>query len=347
MRGLLGNLYRLCVPNVVVIGGDGRKFPDGALFDRVLVDAPCSGEGTVRRRAAGELPNQSKRFRSYVAASQRALLDRAVRLTRPGGTILYVTCTFAPEENEDVVSGALASGLVDLEALSLTVPHAPGLTAFDGARYDARLEGAARIYPQHLDSGGLFLAKLRRLGGDAPAGRESWSPAPSAFPGDARGEFEARRVTHEAVDDVLTRHAIAPEALSAVGWTLRGDTIWMHTCGEWPVEAWPPDGWRVVSMGLRAIELDTRGYPRATNELLRFASHAVGAALDLDAQRLVGILDGVPEPSAAGVRPGAVALRHAGEVVGRGAYTREGLVSHIPKARARELARSLRESGEV
>jgi hypothetical protein len=115
----------------------------------------------------------------------------------------------------------------------------------------------------------------------------------------------------------------------------------MHTCGEWPVEAWRPNGWRVVSVGVRAIEIDTRGRARATNEFLRYASGAVGAAVDLDAERLIDLLGGATQPLGAHAQPGAVALRHAGEIVGRGLHTREGLVSHVPKARAQDLARAL------
>ncbi|NIP56747.1 MAG: RNA methyltransferase, partial [Gemmatimonadetes bacterium] len=143
--------------------------PEGALFDRVLVDAPCTGEGTLRRRG-GRPPEPSDSFVAHLGRVQRALLEKAVRLTRPGGTVLYVTCTFAPEENEAVVSDILRSHPVELEPLELPVPHARGLARFGDARFDPRLEGAARIYPHHLDSGGLFLAKLRKLDeGDAGA----------------------------------------------------------------------------------------------------------------------------------------------------------------------------------
>ncbi|MGY8779199.1 MAG: RsmB/NOP family class I SAM-dependent RNA methyltransferase, partial [Longimicrobiales bacterium] len=70
IRGLLGNVYRLGHPNILVVAGDGREFPEGALFDHVLLDAPCSGEGTLRR-SGGQAPNQSSSFLGYVTAAQR------------------------------------------------------------------------------------------------------------------------------------------------------------------------------------------------------------------------------------------------------------------------------------
>jgi len=341
MRALLGNLYRLCVSNVLVVAGDGRAFPMGASFDRVLVDAPCSGEGTLRRRA-GEVPDQSKRFLTYVTRAQRGLLDRAVSLVRPGGTILYVTCTFAPEENEAIVSDLLARAPVDLEPLSPGVPHAPGLTAFEGVRFDTRLEGAVRIYPYHLDSGGLFMAKLRRLEGDGPSGAQGWSTIPHAFPGEGREEADAARRIAESVEAVRVRYDVDPRFLDACRWVLRGDTIWTHRLGTWPLGAWEEGSWRAVSVGLRAIEIDTSGRARPTNDFLRFAAGAVRAgAVDLERERLLRLLSGETDTAGSPERLGPVALRHAGEVVGRGAYGRAGLQSEIPKARAADLARAL------
>ncbi|MSR20127.1 MAG: RNA methyltransferase [Gemmatimonadetes bacterium] len=349
IRGLLGNVYRLCVPNVLVVAGDGRAFPEGALFDRVLVDAPCSGEGTIRRRS-GDAQDHSKKFRASVAHTQRALLEKAIRLTRPGGTLLYVTCTFAPEENEAVVSAVLERLPVEIEPLDLAVPHARGLTSFEGAVYHPSMVGAARIYPHHLDSGGLFMAKLRRLEGDAPVvGRDAgWSPMSRAFPDDGRTEDEADRLVSDAVATVLSRHGIAPETFEGYDWTVRADTLWLHSRGEWPLPAWEPGRWRAISVGLRAIELDTSGRPRATNDLLRFASAAVrSAVVDVTEERLLRLLSGEAEPVDEATPYGPTALRLDGEVVGRGACKVAGLFSEVPKSRAVDLTRALTRSENV
>ncbi|HIF06012.1 MAG TPA: RsmB/NOP family class I SAM-dependent RNA methyltransferase, partial [Gemmatimonadetes bacterium] len=167
IRALLGNMYRTAHPNVLVVAGDGRSLPDGALFDRVLVDAPCSAEGTLRRKG-GIVRGQTAKFRRQIPRRQESLLRRGIALTRPGGTVLYSTCTFAPEENEAVVDRVLRDAPVVLEPITIDAPHSPGLTSFEGRTYDPSLEGACRIYPHHFDSGGLFLASLRRTdGGEA------------------------------------------------------------------------------------------------------------------------------------------------------------------------------------
>ncbi|MFQ5538529.1 MAG: RNA methyltransferase [Gemmatimonadota bacterium] len=373
IRGLLGNAYRLGYTNLVVTAGDGREFPRGALFDRVMVDAPCSGEGTLRRRG-GRAPNQSPSFLGYVTRAQEGLLRRAVELTRPGGTILYVTCTFAPEENEAVVDRVLREGLVDLDPLNLPVSHAPGVTAWEGRTFDARLEGAARIYPHHLDSGGLFLARLKKPGGGeaAPAtvagndaarpgavGRDAgaarggslaaaaWTPVPAVFPGEAAGEEEARELIARAGEKLVEDFGVDPHRLEGMGWVLRGGRLWVHTVDAWPLEAWEPGDWRPISVGFRAMDFDTRGRPRPTNDLLRRLDADIrSGVVELDDAELERLVGGEMLPSRDAPR-GLVAFRWKDVVLGRGVSTAEGIRSEIPKARAADLARLLRRQAEA
>jgi len=351
IRGLLGNIYRLGHTNVLVVAGDARRFPDGALFDRVLVDAPCSGEGTLRRRG-GRPPRQSRSFLGFVTSAQRRLLERAIALTRPGGSILYVTCTFAPEENEAVVHDALVRLPVELEPLALPVPHAPGLTRFESERYDARLEGAARIYPHHLDSGGLFLAKLRRLDdGDGrsagPGAHEAtpnetgrgWSAVPVAFPNESV-TAEAERAVEIGLSEMRERFGMSHDP-SALGWTVRGGRVWMHTLAEWPLQAWAANGWRAISVGVRALEFDSRGRPRPTNDFLRWLGEGVTRrAIDLERAELDALVRRKAVPAPIEER-GPIVLRYDDAVIGRGAVTVDGLKSEIPKARAADLRRCL------
>ena len=341
IRGLLGNVYRLGHPNIFVVAADGRDFPEGPLFDRVLLDVPCSGEGTLRR-SGGQAPNQSASFVAYVTQVQRALVEKAVRLTRPGGTILYVTCTFAPEENEAVVSDALQRLPLELEPLDLPVPCAPGLTSFEGVQYDQRLEGAARIYPQHLDSGGLFLAKLRRVDdGDSSFQRsDSWSPVPEVFPGDELLLSDAEDRLRDGIADLVERFGVG-DALDGVRFTFRGGRAWLHTLAEWPLDAWSPGKWRPISIGFRAIDFDTQGRPRPTNDLLRWLSgHLSHRVIDVDPDSLARLFSRDAVETSHADR-GPVALRFDGDVIGRGAVTVDGLKSEIPKARAADLSRIL------
>ena len=345
IRGLLGNVCRLGHTNVMVVAADGLDFPEEAGFDRVLVDAPCSGEGTLRRRA-GRAPRRSRSFGDYVRRVQEGLLRKAIHVARPGGTVLYVTCTFAPEENEAVVSAVLEDEPVRLEPLELPVPHAPGLTAFEELRFDARLEGAARIYPHHFDSGGLFLAKLVRLdGASRPAAAEPpWRPVPSTFPGGSNTKADAEDTWTGALEALRERFGITTDDLSALDAILRGGRVWLHSMGEWPLEAWGPGRWRSISVGFRAVEFDSRGRARPTNHLLTWASSFVRAGtVDVERGELLSLLAG--ERIVAEEPPGPTTLRYRGEVIGRAHSDGEGLVSEIPKARAADLGRVVGATG--
>ena len=144
---LLAALLRSAGSVVPVVALDAtRGFPFGAVFDRVLLDAPCSGLGTLRRdpdlkwtRTAGDLVE--------LVRIERAMLSRAAEVVLPGGRLIYATCSSEPEENLDVVRGFLdddrrfslepvsgvAPELVAADGCLTTTPPAHGLDAFFAA----------------------------------------------------------------------------------------------------------------------------------------------------------------------------------------------------------------------
>lgn len=333
IRALLGNIYRLGTPNVVVLSGDGREFPTGATFDRVLVDVPCSAQGTARKKG-GTLPARSRGFMNKITRAQEKLLRKAIEVTRPGGVVLYVTCTFGPEENEAVLSRVLADSAVDVERLELDLPHARGITEWQGESFDPRMVDAIRIYPHHLDSGGLFLCRLRKRG---EAEVEGWTEVPELYPGDPADPPVADDVA--ATMSVLDNHyGVAAESLDTFRWMRRGSNLWLHRVDQWPVDAWEPGGhWRTVALGLRAVDLRGDGPPRPTNDLLQWLNQRVRLnRFDMGPEGWRGLLDGrlttVP-----GIERGhlALGLELAGQshVVGWG-FVRDGrLKDHIPRGR--------------
>jgi NOL1/NOP2/sun family putative RNA methylase len=157
---LRSNCERLGAVNVAITRYDGRRFPDtlDPLFHRVLVDAPCSSEGRARRDP--DLLSRCSSKRSLdIQVLQTGLLRRAIKITRPGGVIVYSTCTYAPEENELVVQKVLDE--VRLEQFSLPgLRKSPGITEWEGEELDEDLKRSARYYPHQNDTGGFFVAKL-------------------------------------------------------------------------------------------------------------------------------------------------------------------------------------------
>jgi 16S rRNA C967 or C1407 C5-methylase (RsmB/RsmF family) len=129
----------------------------------VLVDAPCSAEGTIRKSAQA-LEQWSTAAFARFATIQRGLLQAGYRCLKPGGRLVYSTCTLAPEENEGAVNWLLAreSGAEVLDwDLPGLVTHR-GLTEWQGERYDGAVARTRRILPQDNDTEAFFVALIRK-----------------------------------------------------------------------------------------------------------------------------------------------------------------------------------------
>jgi len=167
LSALRSNAERLGVTNLAVTREDAqvhslKPFGDEP-YDRALVDAPCSCEGTIRKNPDALEDWSLDRIRG-VAGVQKGILQRAVQATRAGGTVVYSTCTFAPEENEAVLDHVLAAEPCRLVDFDLPLTHGDGITTWEGEQFDDSVALAKRIYPHHDDTGGFFCAKLEVAG---------------------------------------------------------------------------------------------------------------------------------------------------------------------------------------
>jgi len=167
LSALRSNTERLGVTNVAVTNEDARNHSlkpfGGEPYDKVLVDVPCSCEGTIRKNP-DTLEEWSLGHVTGIADVQKAILERAIQTTREGGTVVYSTCTFAPEENEAVLDYALESEDCRLVEFELPLTYRDGVTEWEDEVFDPQVERAKRIYPHHNDTGGFFVAKLEVLG---------------------------------------------------------------------------------------------------------------------------------------------------------------------------------------
>jgi NOL1/NOP2/sun family putative RNA methylase len=178
------NVERWGAGNVVITNETPERLADhfGAFFDRVLVDAPCSGEGMFRKDM-GARRDWSPEMVAGCAVRQRNILRVAAKLIRPGGYLLYSTCTFAPEEDEAVVNGLLngqtdknGSGKFEVVELPQMDGFAPGRPDWVDANNKQAagmekqetkskregLRGAVRLFPHRVNGDGHFVCLLRR-----------------------------------------------------------------------------------------------------------------------------------------------------------------------------------------
>lgn len=183
-RILLSNLERMGVPNVVV----SSVYPDvlaerlSGYFDRVLVDAPCSGEGMFRKHPEA-INEWSAEHVHACAVRQLSVLNSASRCVRGGGVLVYSTCTFSAEENEGVITEFLKQN-PDFEIEDI---HC-------GFGRKTGIEGAIRITP--LEGGeGHFVVRMRKTSDDSPAVGE--------YPYQKPKGKEALRQAENLLDDIF------------------------------------------------------------------------------------------------------------------------------------------------
>lgn len=269
---------RLGIVNVTAVTHDAGNLPKSmGLFDKVLADVPCTCEGTCRKD-----PHIINRVddsaHERMARRQKAILSKAVQLCRPGGRIVYATCTFAPEENEGVVDAILKESNGRVRLIPAQIPgfeFAPGVTEWQGQTFDPSLSLARRAWPQQNDTGGFFMALLERLPDDGVeetyGGEET---AVALYP-----DLEQRQPW---LDLVTTHFGMPPEVFAEYAilrWSKRG--IWIINADNRPVQTPKPD-----SVGMAFIR-DKGKYPKLTTaSSLLFGQHATKNLIDLDTEQL-------------------------------------------------------------
>ena len=155
------NTQRMGLTNVVITLMKGEWFK-GMQFDRILVDAPCTGTGTIRK-SLKTLRMWNPNMVSRLSAVQKKLITNAFNNLKSGGIMVYSTCTLEPEEDEEVVDYLLQNNKeAVLEDIDLNIKRSKPVLEFDGKKYDASIKKCLRIWPQDNDTEGFFVAKIRK-----------------------------------------------------------------------------------------------------------------------------------------------------------------------------------------
>ncbi|EPM3636636.1 ribosomal RNA small subunit methyltransferase F [Enterobacter roggenkampii] len=260
VKVLHANISRCGIHNVALTHFDGRVFgaalPEA--FDAILLDAPCSGEGVVRKDPDA-LKNWSVESNLEIAATQRELIESAFHALRPGGTLVYSTCTLNRDENEDVCLWLKAQYPDAVEFLPLN-------DLFVSAQEAITPEGFLHVFPQIYDCEGFFVARLRKTQAVAPL------PAPKF----KVGNFPfAPLKGRDAAQLVAAAEKIGLVWDESLHLWIRDKEVWLF-----PAEIEPLIGKvRFSRIGIRLAEVHNKGYRWQHEAVIALAGHENAFAL--------------------------------------------------------------------
>lgn len=175
IKALVFNLDKMNFLNCGIVNQRGEllsKYYD-SYFDKILVDAPCSGLGIIQKKTEINKWWSIERVNSLVEI-QNKLLVSAIKMLKVEGEMVYSTCSLTPEENELIINRILEKYPVDVEDVNVPLQNHKGLTEYQSKSLDKRLSKAIRIFPWDVDSDGFFLIKLKKIGETKPLDRFKW-----------------------------------------------------------------------------------------------------------------------------------------------------------------------------
>ena len=309
-KALAGNLERMGAGAALVVNALpdrlARQWPEA--FDAILTDAPCSGEGMFRRE-----PDARAEWKPAAPAGcarrQAEILDRAAEMLKPGGRLVYSTCTFNRQENEDTIA-AFLDRHPDFHPEDFALP---GLGMSEG--------GMLRIFPHRVRGDGHFAARLRKAG---EPGRRRPAPRPKPNP-------DIPRLVAMLERDVCA----LPEWLKDMRLQLNGDRLLAV-----PEAAPDTSGIRVVSPGLYLLRAG-RSHVEPEHALAMATDPACAHRVEaLDDAHAAAWLAGEAVPS--DLKGGWALATWRGMPLGWGKVSDGVMKNHLPKG----LRRSLREPAE-
>ena len=333
---LSSNIERMGIKNALVTNEAPDKLAPhfNQFFDRIFVDAPCSGEGMFRKEEAA-LTGWSKEHLHVCAERQLDILNSAAKMLKPDGRIIYSTCTFAPEENECVIAKFLLAHpdfkIVDPEIHIDGFANGNPLWAKDFSDIDNTPDGiekCVRLFPHRADAEGHFAAVLERCGGESftpeikKDRQKSKKNAPKSAPIKWEKAFED--FARSFLTSEFTRSLLS---LSAVTF---GENVYLLPS---PLTL---DGLRVLRAGLHLGEIKGERFIPSHALALAMTSKDAKSVCELSITDAVAYIKGESIP-ASGLSKGWVLLTFEGVSLGLGKVSDGIIKNHYPKGLRRNI----------
>ncbi|MDN4504205.1 16S rRNA (cytosine(1407)-C(5))-methyltransferase RsmF [Alteromonadaceae bacterium BrNp21-10] len=279
LRYLAANIQRCGVSNTATSHFDGCIFGGWTpeTFDAILLDAPCSGEGTIRKDPDA-LKNWSLESINDIADTQSRLLSSAFAALKSGGTMVYSTCTLNPLENQQAILALLQQFPEALEIIPLN-------DLFVGAEQSVSAEGFLHVWPQIFDSEGFFVAKLRKR-----------CSVETKYVGSIRKNFPYAPPSKKDLAE------LSNYLLEQFGYSLNNEQqVYQRNEQYWlfPVLSKPLlDKIRFERIGIKLAEQHRKGFRLAHDAFIVLGSEFTKHRIELDQQQLIQYYQGrdIPWP---------------------------------------------------
>ncbi|WP_261817383.1 16S rRNA (cytosine(1407)-C(5))-methyltransferase RsmF [Vibrio gallicus] len=314
---LFGNLMRCGVGNMALTNFDARVF-GGWLpetFDAILLDAPCSGEGSLRKDADA-MKNWSLESVTDISNTQQDLIESAFHALKPGGTLVYSTCTLNTQENQGVVSHLLDTFDDAIESIPLD-----GL--FEGVEHSLTEQGHIHVYPQVYDCEGFFIAKFRKVDSVTPPKVKK-----------RLGKFPFSPLTRKECDTVTKafKHSVDIEIPGSFKLWQRDNEIWLFPA---PIESLLRQ-LRFQRIGIKLAETHKKGYRWQHQAITALCNNSESSAVELsvdDARQWYMGRDIRPESEN---KQGEVLVRYQGVTIGLGKWVGNRIKNGLPREMVRD-----------
>jgi 16S rRNA (cytosine1407-C5)-methyltransferase len=324
VKSLVYNLDRMTRVNMGVIQKYGeilsKKFDH--FFDKVLVDAPCSGLGIVQKK--GEISNWwNEKSVERISDTQLRLLISAIKTSKVGGEIIYSTCTLTVEENELILDKILKKYPVELADIELPIPSHPAITKVEGRDLNPQISKARRIIPWEVASEGFFVAKLIKVNNTDPVSKEE------------RRNFRDIKIvpsSHRDIKDHLSYvneyYGIPLNILQQYKYIIKSRDIGFVKA-EWVFD----DPNTFLRIGTRFGSLDKNGKCHLNSLAVQvFSNHITKNIVELDSlDQVKTYMTGGTIKSITNLL-GSHVIKYAGSFLGTAVGSKDGLKSQYPRA---------------
>lgn len=331
LKVMVGNIERMGVVNSAITQLRGNAFgwrlPN--FFDKVLLDAPCSAEGSTRKEQDFFRKLWNLSFIRRAQNVQRDLITAGIHALKPGGVLVYSTCTMTPEENEEILQHALKTfgGKIEVEEVRLEGLKAyPGVKTFEGREYPDEVKRVVRIWPFLNDSEAFVLFKIRKLEETFPLSvRRGKTPPQERFPGRVIDKSLRKKIAayfqgiYGGLGDFLSGERLV----------LSGDYIW-----------WQPEKFLLLKgkvafnrVGVKVVRLYSSGQFRPTHAfLMAFGKEIKDNLRELSEEEAVRFVKGEDIPDNRNYGGEYVALFYRGFPVGWGRKEGNRLRNRFPSS---------------